>query len=185
MIRLNTPLGLADIKKLNAGDMVLLSGTVFTARDRAHLFLLQNDFEKIKGGVIFHCGPLIKDGKAVSAGPTTSSRMNKYTPKIIEKQGIRAIIGKGGMDKSVLSALEGKAVYFSAFGGAGAIYAKAIKVKNVYNPEFGMPEAMWEFEVLDFPLMVSMDSKGKSLYDAVYKKSGKVFQKLIKQEGSK
>ncbi|MFH1586266.1 MAG: FumA C-terminus/TtdB family hydratase beta subunit [Candidatus Diapherotrites archaeon] len=181
MIRLKTPLKGEEILKLNVGDNVLLSGTIFTARDKAHVFLLENDFDKVKDSVIYHCGPIIKDGKAVAAGPTTSSRMNPHTPKMIEKYGVKAIIGKGGMDNSVLGALKGKAIYFSALGGAAVIYAKAISVKGVDKEEFGMPEAIWEFEVKDFPVVVAMDAKGNSLYEKIYGESEKVFRKLIGQ----
>lgn len=179
MISLKTPLKEEEILKLNVGDNVLLNGTIFTARDKAHVFLLENDFEKVRNSVIYHCGPIIKNNEAIAAGPTTSSRMNPYTPKLIEKYGVKGIIGKGGMDNSVLEALKGKAVYFSALGGAAVIYAKAIKVNGVHKLEFGMPEAIWEFEVNDFPVVVTMDAKGNSLYEEVYRKSEKVFQKLI------
>ncbi|MBN1157238.1 fumarate hydratase C-terminal domain-containing protein [Candidatus Woesearchaeota archaeon] len=156
-----------DFTKLRVGDKVNLNGTVFTARDKASIFLLENDFQKIRNGIIYHCGPLIKNNKVISAGPTTSARMNQYAPELIKKYNIKAIIGKGGMDEKVLNALKGRAVYFSAVGGAGALYAKKMKVVNVYKKEFGMPEAIWEFEVRDFPVTVTMDSKGNSLYDEI------------------
>jgi fumarate hydratase subunit beta len=162
-----------DFTKLKAGDKVSLNGIIFTARDNAHLFFLENDFPKIKNGIIYHCGPLIKNNKVISAGPTTSARMNQYTPDIVKRYGIKAIIGKGGMDEKVLNAIRGKAVYFSAVGGAGASYAKKMKVINVYKKEFGMPEAIWEIEVKDFPVVVAMDSKGNSLYDEIKEKSRK------------
>ena len=179
MIRLNTPLTEEDVLKLNTGDFVFISGTIFTARDKAHKFLLDSSFEKLRGSVVCHCGPIIKENAAVAAGPTTSSRMNQFTPAIIEKYGIKGIIGKGGMDSSVLNALKGKAVYLSAIGGAAVLYASHITVKNVYKPEFGMPEAIWEFEVKDFPVIVAMDAKGNSLYKDVCRKSKDVFLKII------
>jgi len=179
MISLTTPLKEEDILKLNAGDEVLLNGTIFTARDKAHLFLLGEDFPLVKNGVIYHAGPIIKDNQVISAGPTTSARLNPYTPKLIEKYGIKAIIGKGGMNEGVVNALKGRAVYFSAIGGAGVLYAEAMKFKNVYKPEFGMPEAIWEFEVKDFPVIVAIDSKGKSLYEDTLEKSKEVYKKLI------
>ncbi len=156
----------------------MLNGTIFTARDKAHLFLLENDFEKIRGSIIYHCGPIIKNNEVVAGGPTTSSRLNPYTVKVIEKYGIKAIIGKGGMDNCVLGALRGKAVYFSAVGGAALVYAKKMRVKNVYKKEFGMPEAIWELEVRDFPVIVAMDSHGNSLYDDVLLKSRKVLESM-------
>lgn len=183
-INLSMPLSKKDILKLKIGDEVLLSGTIFAARDKAHLFFLNNNFSQISNSVIYHCGPIIKkegsDWKAVAAGPTTSTRLNPYTPRLIEKYGIKAIIGKGGMDNSVLEALRGKAVYLSAIGGAAVLYAKAIKVKNVYKLEdFGMAEAIWEFEVTNFPAIVSMDTKGNSLHENIRQKSQAIFSKLI------
>ena len=180
MIILNTPLKEKDVLKLNAGDNVLLNGTIFTARDKAHLFLLEEDFPAVKGGVIYHAGPIIKGKEVISAGPTTSARLNPYTPKLIEKYGIKAIVGKGGMDQTVIDALKGRAVYLSAIGGAGVLYAKAMKFKNVYKEEFGMPEAIWEFEVKNFPAIVAIDSKGNSLYEKTLEKSKEVFFKLAK-----
>jgi len=179
MIILSTPLKQEDILKLNAGDNVLLNGTIFTARDKAHLFLLEEDFPAVKNGIIYHAGPIIKNREVISAGPTTSARLNPYTPKLIEKYGIKAIIGKGGMNQSVVEALRGKAVYFSAIGGAGVLYAEAMKLKNVYKEEFGMPEAIWEFEVKDFPVIVAIDSKGRSLYNETLRKSGEAYSKLV------
>lgn len=179
MISLKTPIHQQNISNLKVSDRVLLNGTIFTARDKAHKFLLKNKFEKIKNSIVYHCGPIIKGNRVIAAGPTTSARLNPYTPRLIEKYGIKAIIGKGGMDNSVLEALREKAVYFSAVGGAAIVYAKTMKVKNVYKLEFGMPEAIWEFEVKDFPVIVTMDSKGNSLYEDIYQKSKAVFLKLI------
>lgn len=180
MKKLQIPIKQEEVFELKVGDQVLLNGKLFTARDKAHQFLLQENFDKIKDGVIYHCGPIVKDNKVIAAGPTTSARMNIYTPKIIEKYKIKAIIGKGGMDDSVLDALRGKAVYLSAIGGAGALYASSIKLIGVHKEEFGMAEAIWELEVTDFPVIVTMDSRGNSLYEDIEKKSKKVFEKLIK-----
>ncbi len=167
-----------DFTKLKAGDKISLSGTIFTARDKAHLFLLENDFDKIRNSIIYHCGPIIKDNKVIAAGPTTSSRLNPYTPELIKKYNIRAVIGKGGMNKDVLSAMKGRAVYFAAVGGAGLVYAKNMNVKDVYKQEFGMPEAIWEFEVKDFPVIVAMDAHGNSIYENVLLKSRDVLESL-------
>jgi len=176
---MNTPLSTQDILNLKIGDKLSLNGTIFTARDRAHKFLLENDFNKMQNSVIYHCGPLVKDNKIISAGPTTSSRLNPYTSKLIEKYGIKAIIGKGGMDQSVQSALQGKAVYLSAVGGAGVLYGKKMRVENVYKMEFGMPEAIWECEVRDFPVIVTMDAHGNSLYEDVFRSSKEVCSKEV------
>lgn len=180
MFKLKTPFSQKDISKLKIGDKVLLNGTVFTARDKAHEFLLKSNFKGMRNSVIYHCGPIVKNSKVIAAGPTTSSRLNFFTPKLIKKYKIKAIVGKGGMDNSVLNALKGKAVYFSAIGGAAVLYAEKIQIKNVYKKELGMTEAVWELEVKDFPVIVTMDSKGNSLYNKVYRKSKIIFQKLIK-----
>ncbi|MFH1432653.1 MAG: FumA C-terminus/TtdB family hydratase beta subunit [archaeon] len=164
---------MTDFTKLKAGDRYLLSGTIFTARDKAHLYLLENHLEKITGSIIYHCGPIIKDNLVIAAGPTTSSRLNPYTPKMLEKYNLKAIIGKGGMDRTVLEALKGKAVYFAAVGGAALVYAKKMTLISVHKPEFGMPEAIWELVVKDLPLIVAMDSEGNSLYDTIKERSEK------------
>ena len=169
-----------DFTKLNVGDKVLLNTTIFTARDKAHSFLLEENFQNIKEGIIYHCGPIVKDNKVIAAGPTTSARLNPYTPEIIKKYNIKAIIGKGGMDKDVLEALKGKAVYFSAIGGAALVYAISMKIKNVYKEEFGMPEAIWELVVKDFPVIVTMDSKGNSLHDEILNNSRDELNKILK-----
>ncbi|MCK5023554.1 MAG: fumarate hydratase C-terminal domain-containing protein [Candidatus Aenigmarchaeota archaeon] len=169
-----------DFTKLKVGDKVVLNGTIFTARDRAHLFLLKNEFPQIQNSIIYHCGPIVKDDKIIAAGPTSSARMDAYTPKLIDKYNIKAIIGKGGMDDNVLKKLKGRAVYLSAIGGAALIYSKNMKIKNVYCKEFGMTEAIWEIEVENFPVIVTMDSNGNSLHSEVLEKSRNVFQKIVK-----
>lgn len=171
-----------DFTKLKAGDRFLLSGTIFTARDKAHLYLLENHLEKITGSIIYHCGPIIKDSEVIAAGPTTSSRLNAYTPKILEKYNLKAIIGKGGMDSTVLEALKGKAVYFAAVGGAALIYAKKMTVKAVHKAEFGMPEAIWELVVKDLPLIVAMDARGNSLYDEILESSKSILESINQEK---
>jgi tartrate/fumarate subfamily iron-sulfur-dependent hydro-lyase beta chain len=181
MIKLKTPLSHEDVMKLKTGDNVLISGTIFTGRDRAHVFFLENDFRKIKDSVIYHCGPIVKGKEVIAAGPTTSSRMNAYTPKLITKYGIKAIIGKGGMDGNVREALKGNAVYFSAIGGAAVLYADRMEVKGVERlDEFGMPEAIWEFKVNDFPVTVTMDAHGNSVYDKVKNESEQAARRILK-----
>jgi fumarate hydratase subunit beta len=179
-IWLKTPIGIKQIQKLKAGDKVLLSGTIFAARDKAHQFLLETHMHELDGAVVYHCGPIIKDNKVIAAGPTTSSRMNVYTPGMISEYGIRAIIGKGGMDENVISAMKGRCVYLAAVGGAAVVYAKALWVTGVHKKEFGMPEAIWVFEAMGFPAIVAIDSKGKSIYDEVLEKSGRVFSGMIR-----
>ena len=160
----------------------MLDGTIFTARDKAHLFLLEEHFPKIDGAIIYHCGPVIKNKEVIAAGPTTSARLSQYTPLLIEKYNIKVIIGKGGMNDDVLQALKGKAVYLSAVGGAGALYAKCMKLKGVSKlEEFGMPEAIWEFEVRDFPVIVTMDAHGNSLHEDVLKESKENLKKVLEE----
>ncbi len=169
---LSTPLPLKKILSLTAGDFVYLDGVIFTARDAAHRRLLKTrpPFKFNRSNVIFHAGPIMKkdnsEWKTVSLGPTTSSRMNQFTPKLIDKLGIRAIIGKGGMDSKVIDFMKGKCVYLSFTGGCAAVGASAVKrVLDYHWREMGMAEGIWELEVQRFgPLIVSIDSRGKSLY---------------------
>jgi len=182
------PLSSKDVRKLKVGDKVELSGTIFTARDKAHLYLLESsEFdEKLKNGVIYHCGPIVKkDGSSIriiSAGPTTSERLSLYAPEVIKKYSIKGIIGKGGMDKKTLMTMKKHGcVYLAAIGGMGAFIASSIKnVKAVYKEEFGMPEAIYEMDVEDMPLIVAMDARGNSIYDRVLKSSLREFEELIK-----
>ncbi|MDD5502440.1 MAG: FumA C-terminus/TtdB family hydratase beta subunit [Candidatus Thermoplasmatota archaeon] len=169
-----------DIRRLRAGDTVYLSGTIFTMRDAAHekaLFLLAEGKTlpvNLAEGAIYHCGPLMKKkGKkweAVSAGPTTSARMEMFEDALMMKTGARIIIGKGGMGSRTAQALQKLGGVFCAFtGGCGVLAANAIKmVEGVHWLEgLGMPEALWVFRVENFgPLVVAMDSQGKSLYDS-------------------
>jgi fumarate hydratase subunit beta len=168
MIELKTPL--RDVRQLKAGDDVSITGTIYTARDRAHRYLLEiNDFEEnLHGAVIYHCGPIVRKNRVISAGPTTSNRMSMYAPGIIKKYGVKAFIGKGGMDMK-----ETKAVYLSAVGGAGALLAKrAVKIENVFMlEEFGETEAIWKLKVKGFPAIVTVDSSGRSLHDEILRKS--------------
>jgi tartrate/fumarate subfamily iron-sulfur-dependent hydro-lyase beta chain len=173
---LKLPVASADIQKLHVGDILYVSGKIFTARDEAHHKMLELDRKKLpfdpSGMALFHCGPLMKKTtkgwQVVSAGPTTSSRMDLFEDKFIEKFGINIIIGKGGMGWQTMKALQKHdGVYTSYTGGAGVLAAdKIADVLAVYwLEELGMPEAVWVFTVKDFgPLIVSMDSHGNSLY---------------------
>jgi len=170
-VRLKTPLSEADVLGLKAGDVVYLSGTIYTARDSAHRKILglagrgELPFE-LDGAVVYHCGPVVrKTGSGyeiVSAGPTTSARMNRYLGGILGL-GVRGIIGKGGMSGEPF---KGRAVYFAFTGGAGSLAAKSVKrvVDVLWMEELGIPEAVWVLEVEDFPLLVAIDAHGNSLY---------------------
>lgn len=171
-IRLKTPLSDADLEKLKAGDKVLLNGVIYTGRDAAHkrLFDLLKDGKPLpvdlKGQVIYYVGPApAKPGQAIgSAGPTTSGRMDAYSPKLMEI-GLKGMIGKGMRKKEVVEAMKKyKAVYFAATGGAGALLAKAIKKAQVVAYEDLGPEAITRLEVEDFPVIVVNDTKGNDLY---------------------
>jgi fumarate hydratase class I len=163
---------------------------MYTARDAAHKYLVENkpDFlrEKLNGSMIYHCGPVMQkvgEGwEVVAAGPTTSIREEPYEATVIKEYGVCAVIGKGGMGKKTLDALsEFGSVYLAAVGGAAAVLARAVKkVSGVhFLEEFGIPEAMWEFEVEDFQATVSMDSHGRSLYDEVAEKSKAEYAKIF------
>jgi len=170
--RLTTPLKEEIVRDLNLGDIVYITGTIYTARDETHLKLLEEGSPvDLEGSVIFHCGPIVRKKdevwEIVAAGPTTSSRMNSLEPETIKRFKIRGIIGKGGMDTGTLKAMEGYGcVYLAITGGAALLAANAVtKVETVYWLDLGMPEAMWVFCVKDFgPLVVAMDAKGESIY---------------------
>lgn len=162
-IRLTTPLG-DEVLDLKAGDRVLLSGTVYTARDEAHLKILESGFPfEPVGATLYHCGPVVQDNVVVAAGPTTSARMNSLTRPMIDA-GVRALIGKGGMSADVVSALFGRGVYFAFTGGCAALAASCMTCRGCHYPELGMAEAVWEIELKDMPLVVAIDSKGGNLY---------------------
>src|SRR5262245_4466651 len=173
-IRLQTPLDEAAVRRLRAGDMVLLSGTVFTGRDEVHKYLYKGgDLPHLAGGVIYHCGPVVlkeKGGyRVVAAGPTTSIREEPYQAAIVERYGVKAVIGKGGMGAKTLEACKQHGcVYLHAIGGAAQVYAGCIEgVDGVYLEQFGSPEAVWQLRVKDFPAVVTMDAHGRSLHQEV------------------
>ena len=188
MKRLNYPFSEKEVRSLKAGDAVLVSGRVFTGRDRFHKHFadgggLPVDF---RDGALFHCGPvMVRNGgewKVVAAGPTTSVRENPYEPAFIKATGVRLVIGKGGMDSNTLAACgEYGCVYLQAVGGAAALTAACVKrVPAVhFLEEWGAAEACWEFDMVDFPCVVAMDSHGVSLFSAIADSSGKVFSGLV------
>ncbi len=190
-INLKTPIKEEDIRKLNVGDEVFLSGIIVTARDQAHKLMVEKkpDFirEYLKESVIYHCGPVVRkeeDGSwsFVSAGPTTSIREEPYEADVICEYNVRGIIGKGGMGDKTLEGLKKcGAVYFHAVGGAGTLIANSVKkVHTVFMlEEFGTPEAFWVIEVENLPLVVTMDSKGNSLHKEIFKNSEEQAKKII------
>ena len=170
---LQTPLSDADLADLKAGDSVRISGVIYTARDAAHKNLVELIEAgkplplELKGQVIYYVGPTpAKPGGVIgSAGPTTSGRMDRYTPLMLE-QGMKACIGKGLRSAEVKAALKKhKAVYLAAVGGAGALLSKRVlKSETVAYPELGA-EAIRRLEVADFPATVINDIYGNDLYE--------------------
>ncbi len=179
---LQTPIEDPDIEKLRAGDIVYLKGTLFTARDEAHMHLLDHGMVEgldPHGLALYHCGPVMRQvgprWEAVAAGPTTSARMDSLEARFLEKFGPKVIIGKGGMGARTKEALvKHKAVFTNFTGGAGALAAKSLpRVREVFLlKELGMAEAVWVFETDGFgPLIITMDAHGRSLHDEVDEKT--------------
>src|SRR5665213_1948730 len=180
---LRAPLSDEQVRSLRVGDVVLISGEVFTGRDAVHAHLMKNAPPvDMRGSILYHCGPVMLkqgDGWVVkAAGPTTSIREEPYQATIIKKYGVRAVIGKGGMGAKTSAALkEFGAVYLNAIGGAAQYYARTVeKVLGVDLMEFGVPEAMWHLRVKNFAAIVTMDAHGNSLHADVEKSTGEVLE---------
>lgn len=164
-------------ESLKAGDYVYIDGIIYTARDAAHKRMIETLDEgkklpvEIKDTVIYYMGPSpAREGRVIgSAGPTTSSRMDKYTPRLLDL-GMGAMMGKGKRSKEVTEAIvRNKAVYFAAVGGAGAILSKCIKESRVISYDDLGTEAIRELRVEHFPVIVVIDSKGNNLYETAVK----------------
>ena len=196
-VALQAPISEEQIRSLKVGDVVLISGRVYTGRDAVHAHLMKHEPPvDLHGAVLYHCGPVVvKDSHAGSpkpqgeggwrvtaAGPTTSIREEPYQAEILKRYGVRAVIGKGGMGAKTLAGLrESGAVYLNAIGGAAQFYARCIeRVDGVSLLEFGTPEAMWHLQVRDFPAIVTMDAHGNSLHKDVEEQSGKVLATLTR-----
>ena len=185
-VPLRAPITEEQIRSLQVGDVVLISGPVFTGRDQVHAYLMKNDPPvDLRGSVLYHCGPVVVkdaqgDWKVTAAGPTTSIREEPYQAEIVKRYGVRAVVGKGGMGAKTLAGLrESGGVYLNAIGGAAQFYARCIdRVTGVSLMQFGTPEAMWHLEVTDFPAIVTMDSHGNSLHKKVEDESGAVLETL-------
>ncbi|WNY25057.1 FumA C-terminus/TtdB family hydratase beta subunit [Methanolapillus millepedarum] len=189
---LKTPLSAEDILKIKAGDTVYLTGTILTARDEAHARMIEFDEKNhplpfdLEGAVIYHCGPVMEKKendiwKVVAAGPTTSDRMTKMTPKVLSAHNVCALIGKGGME-NIAKTLDGKCVYLSYTGGCAALAVDMIeKVETVYWDDLGMPEAVWVLSVTEFgPLIAGVDAYGNDLFRDVKEKAKKEFLEISK-----
>jgi fumarate hydratase class I len=203
-VSISIPISNDSIRALHIGDSVLLNGVIVTGRDAAHKWLYDRFIKKtidptfddkevykelkdlLHGSLIYHCGPVVGgldtgDYKFVSAGPTTSIREEPYQSDIISHFNLKGIIGKGGMgEKTLESCIRTPAVYFHAVGGAAALIARSVRrVLGVHKLEFGMPEAIWVIQVKDFPVVVTMDSFGKSLHKNVLENSRLMLHRLI------
>lgn len=191
MTSLRLPLSEADVRALRAGDEVALSGLVHTGRDRFHKFLAEGHPSPVdlRGGALFHCGPVVvRDEDApggwrvVAAGPTTSAREEPYMAGIVRREGLRAIVGKGGMGPATTEACrECGCVYLQAVGGAAALLARRVRrVAAVhFLDEFGATEACWSLEVEDLPALVGVDAAGRSLFDDVRASSRAALDSLL------
>jgi fumarate hydratase subunit beta len=204
MKELTIPISAEDIRELHTGDTVALTGIMATGRDTVHKWMIdtfirktsepQGDdlevYEKIKPifkeSLIYHCGPVVSgldtgDYKFVAAGPTTSIREEPYQSEVMHHFDMRGVIGKGGMGTKTLQACQDvPAVYFHAIGGAATLIAESVEeVIGVYKLDFGVPEAIWVLNVKDFPVVVTMDSHGKSIHAEVEEASLKKLKELI------
>ncbi|MDD3173035.1 MAG: Fe-S-containing hydro-lyase [Herbinix sp.] len=176
---ITTPLTTQKVEELRAGDYVYLSGIIYTARDAAHQRMYETMEEggsipiDLKNNIIYYLGPTPEKENQVigSAGPTTSSRMDKYTPLLLDS-GLKGMIGKGKRNQAVIDAMiKNKAVYFAAVGGAGALLSKRIKASKVIAYDDLGTEAIRELFVEDFPVIVVIDSEGNNLYEIVMQSS--------------
>jgi fumarate hydratase subunit beta len=204
MHKLSTPIPDDAIRQLKVGDPVSLTGTILTGRDTVHKWMIETYIKKTRppqgddedvyeaiqailhGGAIYHCGPVVAgldsgDYQFVAAGPTTSIREEPYQGEVMKHFNAKAVIGKGGMGPGTLRAChEVPCVYLHAIGGAASLIAQSVKqVLGVHKLEFGVPEAMWVIDVVDFPAVVTMDSHNASLHDEVKEKSQQALSELL------
>jgi fumarate hydratase class I len=184
-VALRTPISEEQVRALKVGDVVLLSGRAYTGRDAVHHHLMSHDAPvDLRGGVVYHCGPVVaKEGngwRVTAAGPTTSIREEPYQADVIARNGVRVVIGKGGMGAKTLAGLQKSgAVYLNAIGGAAQFYARTIKsVDGVSLMEFGTPEAMWHLTIEEFPAIVTMDAHGNSLHKDVEQDSAQALSAI-------
>ena len=179
-IQLEAPFTEEKMRNLKVGDSVEITGVIYTGRDAVHKYLHEGGTlppeVNLKDGILYHCGPVVIEDengawKTIAAGPTTSIREEPYQWEVIRDFGIRGVIGKGGMGPKTLAACkEYGCVYLHAVGGAAQVLAECIEeTSGVYMmEEFGSPEAIWEFKVVKFPVVVTMDSHGESLHEKIF-----------------
>jgi fumarate hydratase subunit beta len=181
-VNLTTPLG-DEVLCLSAGAQVTLSGTVYTARDRAHARMLAEGIPfDPDGAAIYHTGPIVCADRIVAAGPTTSARLERYTAFLLGA-GVRALIGKGGMGAGSVEALRGKGVYLAYPGGCAPLAATHMTLRGVIWEDLGMAEAVWVIDLDRLPLIVGIDAHGGDLFGAVRSEAARRFA-LGKQSGS-
>ena len=191
-IEVYTPISERVIRRLRVGDQVYLSGVIITARDAAHKRIIRYIQEardlpfSLEGSALYHCGPIVRrlngEWRVLAAGPTTSMRMEPFEAELV-KMGVKVIIGKGGMgDKTRDSLRRYGSVYCAFTGGAAALAAKHVEsVVDVKWLDLGMPEAVWILRVKRFgPLIVSMDSHGRSLYEEVRSEAMRNLEEILK-----
>jgi len=191
-IEISTPVSEGEIRRLQAGDHVYLSGVMITARDAAHKRIIHYVREgkelpfSLKGSALYHCGPIVRrmngEWRILVAGPTTSMRMEPFESELV-KMGVKVIIGKGGMEDETRNSLRRYGSVYCAFtGGAAALAAKHIEsVVDVKWLDLGMPEAVWILRVKRFgPLIVGMDSHGRSLYEEVRSEAVRNLEEILK-----
>jgi fumarate hydratase subunit beta len=194
-IQLTAPFTEEKIRSLKVGDMVEITGELLTGRDAVHKWL-DSGYEPpksevdLRNSIIYHCGPvMMKKGKkwvATAAGPTTSIREEPYQAKIIERFGIKAVIGKGGMGEKTREACQKfGCVYLHAVGGAAQVLAERIvSVEGVYGLEqFGSPEAIWKLKVERFPVVVTIDARGNSLHKDIEAESAEKLKSITSTIG--
>lgn len=176
--KIQVPLLKEDIDELRAGDYVYLTGTIYTARDAAHKRMYDSMKKgeelpiELNGNVLYYLGPSpAREGQVIgSAGPTTSSRMDKYTPDMLDA-GLKGIVGKGKRSKEVIEAMKRNgAVYFAAVGGAGALLAQCIKEAEVVAYDDLGTEAIRRLHIEDLPVIVVIDKEGNNLYETATEK---------------
>lgn len=205
MKKVQIPISEEELRALNVGETIALSGVMLTGRDDVHKWMIETFIENkrkpegddvavyeaikplLNEGIIYHCGPVVEgvetgDYRFVAAGPTTSIREEPYQARVMKHFNLRGVIGKGGMGEQTLEACgEVPAVYFHAIGGAASFIAQSVKeVLGVHKLDFGVPEAIWVLKVEDFPVVVTMDSHGESIHKSIDKKSKAVFGGLVK-----
>lgn len=188
MKRLEYPFSKEAIRELKVGDMVMITGKLYTGRDAVHKRLHEGVKPPVslENQIIYHCGPVViehKDGtyEVKAAGPTTSIREEPYQWEVMRDYGIVGVIGKGGMGPKTLKGCQDYGcVYFHAIGGAAQVLAEKItSVDSVHWRDLGSPEAIWELNVVEFPVVVTMDAHGNSLHKEIEEKSKEALKGLL------